>query len=275
MLNRTGLRRKAASLVQGLLERRRVCREGGVLDRAAVVFAPHPDDETLGCGGTIVRKARAGADVRIVVMTDGSGSHKDLMDEKRLREIRAQEAVEAGRRLGVTENRISLLGLPDRGLEAARKAAVEQVAALLETGRPGEIYVPYEHDPPSDHRATRDVVLEASRVLDSVVVYEYPVWFWFHWPWVPYPLNNRRDFPGIVRDNLRSVMRLVKYLDSAVYIGDVLETKKHALDAYESQMTRLVDDERWPRLTDVAGGEFLSRFFEPYELFREYKGGAV
>jgi LmbE family N-acetylglucosaminyl deacetylase len=40
-----------------------------------VVFSPHPDDETLGCGSTIIKKKRLGADVTIVFMTDGSKSH--------------------------------------------------------------------------------------------------------------------------------------------------------------------------------------------------------
>ena len=43
--------------------------------RAAMVFAPHPDDETLGCGGTVVKLRRAGVDVHIVFMTDGRHSH--------------------------------------------------------------------------------------------------------------------------------------------------------------------------------------------------------
>jgi len=41
----------------------------------ATVFSPHPDDETLGCGGTIIKKKRAGAEVKIFYMTDGRKSH--------------------------------------------------------------------------------------------------------------------------------------------------------------------------------------------------------
>jgi LmbE family N-acetylglucosaminyl deacetylase len=261
--------------LRALSARNRVCREAPLLGRSAVVFAPHPDDETLGCGGTILKKTGAGAEVTIVVMTDGGASHRDFMEPDRLREIREAEAVEASLRLGVPAASVHLLGFADRGLGEARPEAAERVADLLRAVRPGEIYVPYEHDTPADHRVTRAVVLEASRCLDEVVVYEYPVWFWFHWPWVAYPVNNRRDVPRITRDTTRSVARLLQHLSSAVYIGDVLEQKRNALDAYKSQMTRLVNDGRWARLEDVAGGEFLALFFEPYELFREYKGGTV
>ncbi len=45
------------------------------LARSALVFSPHPDDECLGCGGTIIRKKQAGSTVKIVHLTDGSRSH--------------------------------------------------------------------------------------------------------------------------------------------------------------------------------------------------------
>jgi hypothetical protein len=44
------------------------------LGRRAVVFSPHPDDESLGCGGTILRKKQAGATVKLVHVSDGGAS---------------------------------------------------------------------------------------------------------------------------------------------------------------------------------------------------------
>ena len=49
------------------------------LKRSAIFFSPHQDDETLGCGGTIIRKKRMGAEVKIVFMTDGCNSHPHLI----------------------------------------------------------------------------------------------------------------------------------------------------------------------------------------------------
>jgi hypothetical protein len=51
------------------------------LGKPAIIFAPHQDDETLGCGGTIIRKKQAGANLQIVFMTDGCRSHAHLMTE--------------------------------------------------------------------------------------------------------------------------------------------------------------------------------------------------
>jgi len=269
MMNAVGLRAKARSMIRARINRKVVWRDEGDLGRAAVVFAPHPDDETLGCGGTVIRKRKLGADVIIVVMTDGSGSHRHFMDESRLREIRAAEAVEAARRLGVSKEHVYFLDFPDRGLEGDVPEGISRVKEILNSVGPAEIYVPYEHEPPADHVVTRRIALDAAAGLGGLHIYEYPVWFWFHWPWVPYPLNNRRDLPKIVRDNIVCIRRMLDHFTVAVDIGGVVEDKKKALDAYESQMTRLVDDPEWARLEDVADGEFLLRFFERFELFRE------
>jgi LmbE family N-acetylglucosaminyl deacetylase len=240
------------------------------MDKPAVVFAPHPDDETLGCGGTVVKKSRAGAVVSLVIMTDGRGSHRALMDEELIKEIRAREAETAASRLGIPGERVEQLGFPDKGLRDHFGDAVERVTAILERKTPAEIYVPYLHDGTSDHVETRRAVLAAAgSCLASVTVCEYPVWFWHHWPWVAYPLDNRRDLPRVVAENAASSIHLIRDFNSCVYIGDVLKDKRHALDAHASQMTRLVDDAAWARLTDVASGEFLDCFFQEYEVFWE------
>jgi LmbE family N-acetylglucosaminyl deacetylase len=245
------------------------------LARSAVVFAPHPDDETLGCGGTIIKKTQAGARVSLVVMTDGRGSHRALMDEERIKEIRAQEALEAAERLGVDAQRVHQLGIRDRELADNFESALERVGGILAREEPEEVFVPYLHESPSDHVETRRVVLAAARShLKSVTVCEYPVWFWFHWPWVRYPLYNRRDLPRVVAETALATSRTVRDFNSCVYIGDVLDEKRYALDAYASQMTRLVDDPSWARLQDVGEGEFLQCFFQDYEVFwnREIEG---
>lgn len=55
------------------------------LERTATVFSPHSDDETLGCGGTIIKKKRAGAKVKIVFIPDGRKSHSHLISEDELK----------------------------------------------------------------------------------------------------------------------------------------------------------------------------------------------
>ncbi len=54
--------------------------------RSALVFSPHPDDESLGCGGTIIKKKSLGARVKLVHMTDGSAAnHDNLISSQELK----------------------------------------------------------------------------------------------------------------------------------------------------------------------------------------------
>src|SRR6478735_4929719 len=71
---------------------RRISFTGG--DRI-LVLAPHPDDETLGCGGIIPLHLRAGHDVRIAIVTDGRLSRAGGLDAETMVAVRAREAQNA------------------------------------------------------------------------------------------------------------------------------------------------------------------------------------
>src|SRR3954452_22419232 len=75
-------------------------RADDVTERSAsascIVFAPHPDDETLGCGATIHRKRANGTTVHVVIASDGRRSQKpDLVSPDEMAGIRRQEAHDA------------------------------------------------------------------------------------------------------------------------------------------------------------------------------------
>jgi LmbE family N-acetylglucosaminyl deacetylase len=91
------------------------------LSRTVIVFAPHPDDETLGCGGTIARKISEGYEVIIAIMTDGryallrvGGSCSPTPDE--LVQIRRKEAEKATKILGVPSEKLLFFDFEDRKL---------------------------------------------------------------------------------------------------------------------------------------------------------------
>ncbi len=92
-----------------------------------LVFSPHPDDETLGCGGMIARAKATGAEVRVVMMTNGDAYTMSLLrNEKKVRpkpadyieygKLRQKETIAATKKLGLSEDDIVFLGYPDRGL---------------------------------------------------------------------------------------------------------------------------------------------------------------
>ena len=73
------------------------------LGSRAVIIAPHPDDEVLGCGGIMQLLAAAGRPLQLISVTDGSASHpgSQRWTVERLSVVRPQESAEALRRLGL------------------------------------------------------------------------------------------------------------------------------------------------------------------------------
>lgn len=78
-----------------------------------VVFAPHPDDETLGCGGTVAKEASDGNIVHIVFVTDGRNSHKIVLgiqrnpDPEEVKAIRREDTRTVARLLGVGDDNLT------------------------------------------------------------------------------------------------------------------------------------------------------------------------
>ncbi len=243
------------------------------LRTSALVFAPHPDDETLGCGGTILRKRDVGADVGIVFMTDGRTSHRRLISEDRLVAMRAQEAIAASRVLGVDERRVTLLDFADGQLDRHRDEAQRRIVTLLREQSPREIYIPCREEPPRDHWVTREIVLAAAREVGApTTVLEYPVWFWYHWPWVSVMASAANQRRTILKNSLRERfgLRFRRVFNYAVSVDTMLERKRSALEQHATQMSQIDGNENWLTLEDVCDGEWLACFFQGVELFRRY-----
>jgi LmbE family N-acetylglucosaminyl deacetylase len=243
----------------------------------AVVFAPHPDDETLGCGGTMILKRDAGTFVGCVFMTDGATSHQAFMDGAELCRLRKAEAVQATGTLGLDLGSVSFLDFPDGRLARCHADAVERVTSLLKQHAPEEVYVPYRRDGTSDHEATYRIVVEAlRRTGHRTRLLEYPVWFWNRWPWVSLRLRASRTTLTEARVAAAAGfgVEMCGRFDTGVFVGPVLERKRAALEHHRSQMTVLVPGTLWPTLDGVSDGEFLACFFQPFEVFHvsEFSG---
>lgn len=239
------------------------------LQRPAMVFAPHPDDETLGCGGTILRKRRVGAAVRLAFLTDGSGSHAELVSRAELKAMRSDEALAAAEGLGVSAGEVFLLGFPDGALRAHHEEAVARVTTLLERHRPEQLFLPSIRAEHPDHVATNAIVHEAVRRLGlTATLLEYPVWLWRHWPAVALP-DTREQARAVLVSSLRAGfgLRLLSEFRTSVPIQDVVEQKRRVLARHASQMRRRDGDPRWRTLGDVSEGEFLDCFFQEQEVF--------
>jgi LmbE family N-acetylglucosaminyl deacetylase len=177
-----------------------------------IVLAPHMDDEVLGCGGTIARHVRAGADVTVIYLTDGRhGSAANAVlpppergpRQRQLIEVRKCEARRAAQILGVNE--VIFLDAEDQRLQGDTLAA-GKLRAILERQPPDLVYLPFFLERHVDHRAANDVLLAAA--AGSALEFEcrgYEVWT---------PL-----FPNCI-----------------VQIDDTIDIKTAALACYESQL---------------------------------------
>lgn len=241
------------------------------LSKSALVVAPHPDDETLGCGGTLVKKIRAGANVHVVVMSDGTNSHPGLLPRQQLKAIRQEEVVAACEILGVAEENVIFLDFRDGQLFQAKERAIDKMAALLDALAPDEIFVPYRHDRHPDHIATTQITYAAQKKIGEPPIdfYEYPIWLWRHWPWVSIYSAKWRLSRSIVRDSLylRFGLHMRDTFRRGVYIDDVLAIKRRALAQHRSQVTQFFTDRAWPNLQDISDGEWVDCFFQQYEIF--------
>ena len=143
-----------------------------------LVFAPHPDDETIGPGGTLLQHSLQGDEIDVVFVTDGgSGDPTGLQDKQEYGRLRAKEAAAAAEILGVT--RLDHWGLPDNHKVTEDDVAqvVNRMVACVEERRPDVIYAPHEGDQHPDHYATCIALRRALAALKKPpMAFGYEVW---------------------------------------------------------------------------------------------------
>lgn len=220
--------------------------------QSVLVVSPHPDDETLACGGLIALLAQARSKVQFVVVCDGSGSHPHSREypPAKLIGIRRIELGSALRTLGIVDSASHYLGVPDNAApfpeDEGFSDVVERMSGLLASEPPDVVIIPWRRDSSRDHRAVWHIVTEAiSRASIRPRVLEYPVWVWAE--------ANDAPYPGEVR---------TLKLD----ISLALDKKRKAIACHRSQLGGLIkDDPSGFKLERI----FLANFDVPWELYFE------
>ncbi len=128
-----------------------------------LVIAPHPDDESIGCGGTICLHADRGDRVAAVFLTSGEMGLTDL-SEGDARDMRERESEDAAAILGISS--VTFLRRPDQHLEQDTLPAAQALTPILEREKPEVIYLPHERDFHQDHRASVSIVQTAVRASE-------------------------------------------------------------------------------------------------------------
>jgi LmbE family N-acetylglucosaminyl deacetylase len=198
-----------------------VLTAGGIL-----VVAPHPDDESLGCGGLIAAKAGAGHDVQVAFLTDGAASHPlhPLVGPEALARRRRAEAADAISVLGLKPDQAHFLDAPDGTLDRLDPNQIAALTArlsdLVRQFRPTETFVTYRHDGSTEHAAAFRLTAAALRAAGGGRLLEYPVWAW----WNPLRLTGRLR-PG--DGNLR------------LALGPLRPIKRRAVECHRTQVEPL------------------------------------
>lgn len=143
-------------------------------DARVLVLSPHPDDELIGCGGTLCRLLSAGAKVSILQATDGCklSSLRDLPEALR-KTVRLEEA---GRVAGALGAGLVLWQQEDGRLQCS-SATITDLARSLDDLKPTHVFTPFLTDLHTDHRTLSQILGEALAVAGlEPQVLQYEVW---------------------------------------------------------------------------------------------------
>ena len=132
---------------------------------SVLVVAAHPDDEVLGCGGTIARHADAGDQVQVLIVAEGATSRQQQRDRNQASDelsALAQAAQQASVILGASG--VELLNLPDNRLDSLdRLDLIKQIEVRIARHHPQVVYVHHAGDVNIDHRRLHEAVVTACR----------------------------------------------------------------------------------------------------------------
>jgi LmbE family N-acetylglucosaminyl deacetylase len=217
-------------------------------DGPIMILAPHPDDESLGCGGLIAEACGRNIAPVVVILTDGSKSHprSRAYPPERLRDLREAETRAATCRLGLPQERLVFLRFPDTrapsGGEALRNAAFS-LLTLIDRFGCRTLITSWSCDPHCDHAAAAAIAEETCRQA-RIRLLAYPVWGWC--------LPPEAEIGDAALTGFR--------LDVRCH----LPNKRAAIDAHRSQYAGLIDDD--PDGFQMPPG-FIEHFLAPTEVY--------
>jgi LmbE family N-acetylglucosaminyl deacetylase len=190
-----------------------------------VIVAPHMDDEALACGGLIAKLPHKDG-VHIIYATDGMKSPAPIFPGRdkispNLGESRMQESIEAMKSLGVPEQNLHFLGLPEAQLRKHLSSLRHLLSDKIRAIAPRQIFVPFRYDRHPDHLAVNHaIVSDFQQGNTQPQLIEYFVYY--RWR-----LMSKRDIRRYIRP---------EYLFK-LEIGDVALLKREALACFTSQTT--------------------------------------
>ena len=209
------------------------------MSESILVVAAHPDDEVLGCAGTIARHADAGDQVQVLIVAEGATSRQQQRDREQVGDelsALAQAAHKAGAILGAAG--VELLDLPDNRLDSLdRLDVIKQIEERINRYEPQVVYVHHAGDVNVDHRRLHEAVVTACRPTPGHVVKRL----------LSFEVASSTEWqpPGSA-----PAFQPNWFVD----ISDQWERKREALMAYSSEMRD------WPHARSLQSVEHLARW---------------
>ncbi|MBA2057172.1 PIG-L family deacetylase [Psychrobacter cryohalolentis] len=208
------------------------------------IFAPHPDDEVLGCGGLLQQLAANGNPIVLIHVTNGTQSHPNsqFYSQEKLNIIRPQESVKALEVLSVAHQVTTVaLDLTDGNVFAQQDQFHQKLSTIIQ---PNDILItPFMHDGHPDHEATGQVVVSFAK-QHHLVCYQVLIWAW-HWA---KPADSRIPWHCAMRVDLTT---------------EQLQRKIEAIACFESQIT--ADDSTGN--PPILSAQTIVRISQPWEVY--------
>ncbi|HET9907818.1 MAG TPA: PIG-L deacetylase family protein [Anaerolineales bacterium] len=214
-----------------------------VLTGAVVIVAPHMDDEALGCGG-LISKLPYKDFIHIIYATDGMKSPAPIISGRDkitpdLGKNRMQESIAAMKVLGVPEQNLHFLCLPEAQLKNHLSALKNLLREKISSISPTHIFIPFRYDRHADHLAVnRAVTSDLGYYNSPVQLIEY--FIYYRWRLMP-----GRDIRRYIRSEFLFKLE----------IKDVAQQKRQALDCFTSQTTIYYSWQTRPILTSILLNE--------------------
>lgn len=197
------------------------------MNERVLVIAPHPDDEVIGCGGSMLLHVKRGDIVQSVFLTSGEHGLSHLTIEES-RGIRESEALHASQMMG-TLSPVFLRG-PDWEIRYHQAVVAEGLAVVIAKLQPTLIYLPHRLEDHPDHAVCFDILTLAMQLAQGqkvrCLLYEV---------WSPMPTwGTLTDITDVVDLKVEVLRCYISQLDDRDYIRATL-----GLASYRSAMNKV------------------------------------
>lgn len=192
-----------------------------------LILAPHPDDETLGCGGTIALYTSKGSEVRIVIISDGGQISQELAGEGiNVVEMRKQESIEASKILGIGQT--YFLCFPDGELALYKDEMKEKIEDIVREFNPDIVFAPSPIDYYADHIAVSEIALKLLTKIHGMRIAFYEIYGTIRF-------NALVDISSVIDVKEKAIL---KYHCSLFHTPEVFHEAVKGLNRFRSFYTR-------------------------------------